>query len=109
MSSVYGDISPRTAAVHVSNILAIANKELRSYFNSPIAYAVIGFFAFAFGFMFWVFLLSVFGTVAVAVNRERHREHRRGAGHVVLHPDHGGGGLERETARIEGDALADQS
>src|SRR5258708_21456780 len=24
--------------------------------------------------MFWVFLLSVFGTVAVAVNRERHRE-----------------------------------
>jgi ABC-2 type transport system permease protein len=40
----------------VSNILAIASKELRSYFNSPIAYAVIGFFAFAFGFMFWVFL-----------------------------------------------------
>ena len=40
----------------MSNILAIANKELRSYFNSPIAYAVIGFFAFAFGFMFWVFL-----------------------------------------------------
>src|SRR3982751_2678300 len=24
--------------------------------------------------MFWVFLLSVFGTIAVAVNRERHRE-----------------------------------
>lgn len=40
----------------MSNILAIANKELRSYFASPIAYAVIGFFAFAFGFMFWVFL-----------------------------------------------------
>lgn len=40
----------------MSNILAIASKELRSYFNSPIAYAVIGFFAFAFGFMFWVFL-----------------------------------------------------
>jgi ABC-2 type transport system permease protein len=40
----------------VSNILAIANKELRSYFNSPIAYAVIGFFAFAFGFMFLVYL-----------------------------------------------------
>jgi ABC-2 type transport system permease protein len=40
----------------VSNILAIANRELRSYFASPIAYAVIGFFAFAFGFMFWVFL-----------------------------------------------------
>ena len=40
----------------MSNILAIANKELRSYFNSPIAYAVIGFFAFAFGFMFLVYL-----------------------------------------------------
>ena len=40
----------------MSNILAIANKELRSYFGSPIAYAVIGFFAFAFGFMFWVYL-----------------------------------------------------
>ena len=24
--------------------------------------------------MFWVFLLSVFGTIAVYVNRERHRE-----------------------------------
>jgi gliding motility-associated transport system permease protein len=40
----------------VQNILAIANKELRSYFNSPIAYAVIGFFAFAFGFMYLVYL-----------------------------------------------------
>ena len=40
----------------MSNILAIANKELRSYFNSPIAYAVIGLFAFAFGYMFWLFL-----------------------------------------------------
>jgi ABC-2 type transport system permease protein len=40
----------------VSNILAIANKELRSYFASPIAYAVIGFFALAFGFMFYNFL-----------------------------------------------------
>jgi ABC-2 type transport system permease protein len=40
----------------VSNILAIASKELRSYFASPIAYAVIGFFALAFGFMFYSFL-----------------------------------------------------
>jgi ABC-2 type transport system permease protein len=40
----------------VSNILAVAHKELRSYFGSPIAYAVIGFFAFAFDFMFWVYL-----------------------------------------------------
>ena len=40
----------------MSNILAIANKELRSYFASPIAYAVVGFFALAFGFMFYMFL-----------------------------------------------------
>jgi ABC-2 type transport system permease protein len=40
----------------VSNILAVANKELRSYFGSPIAYAVLGFFAFAFDFMFYVYL-----------------------------------------------------
>ena len=40
----------------MSNILAVANKELRSYFGSPIACAVLGFFALVFGFMFWVFL-----------------------------------------------------
>jgi ABC-2 type transport system permease protein len=40
----------------MTNVLAIANKELRSYFASPIAYAVIGFFALAFGFMFYAFL-----------------------------------------------------
>jgi ABC-2 type transport system permease protein len=40
----------------VSNILAISNKELRSYFASPIAYAVVGLFALVFGFMFYAFL-----------------------------------------------------
>jgi ABC-2 type transport system permease protein len=34
------------------NILAIAQKELRSYFESPIAYIVIGFFALLYGFFF---------------------------------------------------------
>src|SRR3954469_20429661 len=34
------------------NILAIAQKELRSYFASPIAYIVIGFFALLYGFFF---------------------------------------------------------
>ena len=33
----------------MSNILAIAQKELKSYFASPIAYIVIGFFALIFG------------------------------------------------------------
>ena len=41
----------------MSNILAIAHKELRSYFASPIAYVVIGFFALIFGFFFYVILL----------------------------------------------------
>jgi ABC-2 type transport system permease protein len=40
----------------VSNILALANKELRAYFSSPIAYAVVGLFALVFGFMFYAFL-----------------------------------------------------
>ena len=34
------------------NILAIAHKELRSYFASPIAYIVIGLFALLFGWFF---------------------------------------------------------
>ena len=37
----------------MNNILAIANKELRSYFSTPIAYIVIGFFALLFGYFFY--------------------------------------------------------
>jgi gliding motility-associated transport system permease protein len=40
----------------MSNILAIASKELRSYFTSPIAYIVIGLFAALYGFFFWAIL-----------------------------------------------------
>ena len=36
----------------MSNILAIAQKEIRSYFASPIAYVVIGLFALLFGFFY---------------------------------------------------------
>jgi ABC-2 type transport system permease protein len=36
----------------MTNILAIAQKELRAYFASPIAYVVIGFFALVFGWMY---------------------------------------------------------
>jgi ABC-2 type transport system permease protein len=43
----------------VSNILTIANKELRSYFTSPIAYIVIGFFALLYGW-FFVAILAAF-------------------------------------------------
>ncbi len=42
----------------MSNVLAIANKELRSYFVSPIAYVVVGFFAILFGY-FYVASLSI--------------------------------------------------
>ena len=38
------------------NILAIAHKELRSYFASPIAYIVIGFFVLLYGYFFVVML-----------------------------------------------------
>lgn len=41
------------------NILAVAGKEVRGYFTSPIAYIVIGFFALLFGYFFYV-LLSFF-------------------------------------------------
>lgn len=36
------------------NILAIAGKELRGYFASPIGYILIGFFALIFGYFFYV-------------------------------------------------------
>jgi ABC-2 type transport system permease protein len=42
----------------VRNIAAIANKELRSYFASPMAYIVIGFFLLPFGVFFYLYLQS---------------------------------------------------
>ena len=38
----------------MSNILAIAQKELRAYFASPIAYVTIGFFALLYGYFYAV-------------------------------------------------------
>lgn len=43
----------------MKNVLAIAQKELRSYFSSPIAYIVLGFFALLFGW-FYVGILDWF-------------------------------------------------
>jgi ABC-2 type transport system permease protein len=40
----------------VRNTLAIADKELRSYFASPIGYILIGLFALLFGWFFYVYL-----------------------------------------------------
>ena len=40
----------------MGNVLAIAGKELRSYFASPIAYVIIGLFALLFGWFFYLYL-----------------------------------------------------
>jgi ABC-2 type transport system permease protein len=42
----------------VRNTLAIVDKELRSYFASPIAYILIGFFSLLFGWFFYVYLMA---------------------------------------------------
>jgi len=41
----------------MNNIFAIANKEVRGYFASPIAYIVIGLFALTYGYFFYALLL----------------------------------------------------
>jgi ABC-2 type transport system permease protein len=43
----------------MSNVLAIAQKELKSYFASPIAYIVLGLFAFVYGY-FYAVMFSYF-------------------------------------------------
>ena len=40
------------------NIIAIADRELRSYFASPIAYIIIGFFLLPFGVFFYLYLAA---------------------------------------------------
>jgi len=41
----------------VRNIIAIADKELRAYFASPIAYIIIGLFSLLFGWFFYMYLM----------------------------------------------------
>ncbi|HNV02386.1 MAG TPA: ABC transporter permease [Vicinamibacterales bacterium] len=64
----------------MSNVIAIARKELRAYFSSPIAYVVIGFFTLLFGY-FYVAILDWFvrqgmlggmGMTASALNVNQH-------------------------------------
>src|SRR5437870_7609100 len=47
----------RSRRWRMNNILAIAHKELKSYFSTPIAYIVIGFFALLFGYFFYAMLI----------------------------------------------------
>ena len=51
------------------NILAIAGKELKSYFASPIAYIVIGCFAALYGFFFIAILRYFVGASMQAGRR----------------------------------------
>jgi ABC-2 type transport system permease protein len=48
----------------MGNILTLAQKELRSYFASPIAYVIIGFFALVFGY-FYIVSINYFLTMSM--------------------------------------------
>jgi ABC-2 type transport system permease protein len=77
----------------MGNILAIAQKELRAYFASPIGYVVIGFFALLFGW-FYVSLLyyfvrqgmqmSQYGAGAMNINQQMVRYLFQNAAVVIL-------------------------
>ena len=55
----------------INNISAIFQKELRGYFNSPLAYIVTGFFWFLTGFFFVYFLLGKEGIIAEVARLEQ--------------------------------------
>ena len=52
----------------MGNVIAIAQKELKSYFSSPIAYIAIGFFAFLYGY-FYVAILQYFVRQSMQMNQ----------------------------------------
>jgi ABC-2 type transport system permease protein len=52
----------------MSNVLAIAQKELKAYFASPIAYVVIAFFTVLYGY-FYVVMLSFFQRVSLQMGQ----------------------------------------
>ncbi|MGH9308249.1 MAG: ABC transporter permease [Vicinamibacterales bacterium] len=64
----------------VRNVLAIADKELRSYFASPIAYIIIGLFALLFGVFFNLYL-------AVFLERSRGMSQFGGGGASNINQD----------------------
>jgi ABC-2 type transport system permease protein len=77
----------------VRNVLTIAGREMRAYFASPIAYFVVGFFAFLFGWFFWSYLvvfaeqsmrMGQFGGGTVNVNQQMIRPLLLNASVMVL-------------------------
>lgn len=75
------------------NIIAIADKELRSYFASPIAYIIIGLFSLLFGWFFSVFVgvfvrqsmqMGQFGGGAMNVNQQVVRYVLQNAAIIIL-------------------------
>jgi ABC-2 type transport system permease protein len=52
----------------MSNVLAIAQKEIKAYFASPIAYVVIAFFTVLYGY-FYVVMLSFFQRVSLQMGQ----------------------------------------
>ena len=65
----------------MSNILAIAHREIKAYFGSPIAYIVMGVFAVLFGYFYYILLVffdrnsmqmaGMGGSQAVNINEKR--------------------------------------
>jgi ABC-2 type transport system permease protein len=75
------------------NITAIAGKELRSYFASPIAFIIIGLFALLFGWFFYVYLhvfveqsqrMAMMGGGNVNVNEQMIRGVLQNAAVIIL-------------------------
>ena len=73
------------------NVLAIAGKELRGYFASPIAYVLIGFFALLFGWFFYVplaFFNAACRCMQMGMGPQTH-EHQPDADRPAAHERHG--------------------
>jgi len=75
------------------NVLAIADREIRSYFASPIAYILIGFFLLPFGVFFYLYLdaflkqgmqMAQYGGGSMSINQQVIRGVLQNASVVIL-------------------------
>jgi ABC-2 type transport system permease protein len=75
------------------NVLAIADREIRSYFASPIAYILIGFFLLPFGVFFYLYLdaflkqgmqMAQYGGGSLSINQQVIRGVLQNASVVIL-------------------------